>query len=181
MDQGAGTAAMNNTITLASINRTEAEEEDENRLQNVSSENPGKKEAEEILAIHIKLISERQAALTQLTNILKETTMIKQDLEDGTLPSSTVISEQVKQLLRFKENAVLCLDTIMASVCMLGQAIKVFKEKRGTAEYHPDCDSYATKANHLDESCRLERRRMYKLVDETLKTVKDAKEKEEAT
>ena len=59
MNQGAGTTAMNNTIELASINRTQAEEEDENRLQNVSSKNPGKKEAEEILSIHINLISER--------------------------------------------------------------------------------------------------------------------------
>ena len=117
----------------------------------------------------------------QLTNIVRESNKIKSDINDGTLPSSQLISEQVKQLLKFKEYANESLDAIMATVCHLNQAIRAFKEKRSTTEFHRDCEVYARKANHLDESGRLERRHMYKLIDDTLKIVEEAKEKEEAT
>ena len=129
MQTGAGTSARP-TVTLASIDRSDSEEiEEDNRLQAVPTKNSGKKEAEEVLSIYLRLVSDREAAITQLTNVIKESSNIKSDIQEGTPPSSQLISEQVKQLLKFKDNAVLCLDAIMATVCNLSQAIRVFKEK----------------------------------------------------
>ena len=173
-------STMANVVTLASLERTEEEQIDEEHiLQAVSAKNSGKKEADEVLLSHVRLATEREAAIMQLSNIVRESNNIRSDLNEGTPPSSQPITEQVKQLLKFKDNAITTLDSIMATVCHLGQAIRAFKEKRGTAEFHADCEVYARKANDLDESGRLGRRHNVKLIDNTLKVVEDAKEKED--
>ena len=128
--EGQGSSAMASTmaniVTLASLERTEEEQIDEHILQAVSTKNSGKKEADEVLLTHVRLATEREAAIMQLSNIVRESNNIRSDLNDGTLPSSQLITEQVKQLLKFKDNAIETLDSIMATVCHLGQAIRAF-------------------------------------------------------
>ena len=70
---------MYNTINLASIERSN----DEDRLQSVPAKNSGKKEADKVLALHYRLVAERDAAITQLTYVVKESTHIRTDINDG--------------------------------------------------------------------------------------------------
>ena len=65
MQEGEGSSAMFNTVTLASIERSNDDEiEEEHKLQAVSANNSGKKEGDEVLSIHVRLVAEREAAIT---------------------------------------------------------------------------------------------------------------------
>ena len=88
-------STMANVVTLASLERTEEEQIDEEHiLQAVPAKNSGKKEADEVLLTHVRLATEREAAIMQLSNIVRESNNIRSDLNEGTLPSSQLITEQ---------------------------------------------------------------------------------------
>ena len=172
-----GSSTITDTINLANILRSNDEDlNEEFRLQSVSAKNSGKKEADEVLSLHYRLIAERDAALTQFTNIIKESAHIREDIRDGEPTSSSLVSGQVEQLAKYKTNAIECVDAIMATVCHLNQAIKVFQDKRYTSDFHEDCDIYSRNANHLLETGKLKIRKMHKRMDSTLKEVVEAKE-----
>ena len=83
-------SAMANAVTLASIERTEEDQIDEEHiLQAVSAKNSGKKEADKVLLTHVRLAAEREAAIMQLTNIcLLYTSPSPRDMRRSRMPSS---------------------------------------------------------------------------------------------
>ena len=104
--------------------------EEENQLQAVSVKGAGKKEADTVLNLESRLTSQRVADTSQFQKIVRATNLIKKDLKDSEPTSSSLVTGKVEQLFKYKNNATEAVDTIMATVWNLKQAIQVFKDKR---------------------------------------------------
>ena len=84
---------MDATVTLASLERSEEDQiDDEHTIQAVPAKHSGRKEAEEMILAHVRMATEREAAIMQLNSIIRESNSIKTDINDGIAPSSQLVS-----------------------------------------------------------------------------------------
>ena len=128
-EEGSGTTE--DIILLAQIQSHDDDGlEEENQLQAVSVKGAGKKEADTVLNLESRLTSQRVADTSQFQKIVRATNLIKKDLKDSEPTSSSLVTGKVEQLFKYKNNATEAVDTIMATVWNLKQAIQVFKDKR---------------------------------------------------
>ena len=95
--------------------------------QSVSAKGAGKKEADTVLDLESRLISEREAALSQFQKIVKDSSLIKKDLKDGEPTTSSLVSGQVEQLTKYKT---LSLRQLMPSWQPYGTLSRLSKSSR---------------------------------------------------
>ena len=124
MEGQGGSGTTDDIILLAQIQSHDDDGiEEENQLQAVSAKGAGKKEADQVLDFEARLTSQRVAATSQFQKIVRATNLLKKDLKDGEPTDSSLMTGQVEQLAKYKNNAITSVDAIMGTVWNVKEAI----------------------------------------------------------
>ena len=91
--------------------------------------------------------------------------------------ASSLIRGQVDQIEKSKQHAITAVDAIMGTIMNIKEAVQCFREKRGTKQYHEDCDFRFRRADQLEDKATEEIRNMHLKVDGVMEDVEVAKQR----
>ena len=151
--------------------------EDDKQLHSVPAKAAGKKDADQILELEGKSISQRVAVSSCVAEVSESIKALRADIAEGHIIEGSLVQAQREAIKDLKVHAMEAAKALAGTAMQIKEAVAVFMEKRATDIFHEDAQYRAEKTDRERAKITAQIRKMHIQIDAIEAEINEAKKK----